>query len=81
MGGDDGVGEEENRLFGGGILTIDEGLCVQMMHIEIFDDEPRPRSRAHGFVFEGDGYADDANENRLHPENLLVGPERVRPRN
>jgi len=59
-------------------LTIDEGLCVQMMHVGPYDDEPTSIALMDSFL-EKNGYADDANENRLHHEIYLSDPRRVAP--
>ena len=61
-------------------LTIDEGLCVQMMHVGPFDDEPQSVARMDAFVAEN-GYANDLNEQRLHHEIYLSDARRVAPEN
>ncbi|NLL90811.1 MAG: transcriptional regulator [Ruminococcaceae bacterium] len=57
-------------------LTIDEGLCVQMMHIGPYDDEPETLAIMCAFL-EENGYAIDINENRLHHEIYLSDPRKV----
>lgn len=59
-------------------MTIDEGLCVQMMHVGPYDDEPTSIALMDSFL-EKNGYADDSNENRLHHEIYLSDPRRVAP--
>jgi hypothetical protein len=57
-------------------LTIDEGLCVQMMHIGPYDDEPKSVAIMGAFLKEK-GYATDINENRLHHEIYLSDPRKT----
>lgn len=57
-------------------LTIDEGLCVQMMHIGPYDNEPESVAMMNAFL-EENGYITDINENRLHHEIYLSDPRRV----
>jgi hypothetical protein len=57
-------------------LTIDEGLCVQMMHIGPYDSEPESVAMMDAFL-EENGYANDINEHRLHHEIYLSDPRRV----
>ncbi len=59
-------------------LTIDEGLCVQMMHIGPYDNEPESVAMMNAFV-EENGYVTDINENRLHHEIYLSDPRKVVP--
>ncbi len=48
-------------------LTVNEGLCVQIMHVGSFDDEPATVEIMNTFLKEN-GYANDINSNRLHHE-------------
>ncbi len=48
-------------------LTIDEGLCVQIMHLGAFDDEPATVAIMDKFL-EENGYANDFSGTRLHHE-------------
>lgn len=57
-------------------LTIDEGLCVQMMHIGPYDNEPASVAIMDAFL-EKNGYAKDINEKRLHHEIYLSDPRKV----
>jgi len=59
-------------------LTIDEGLCVQIMHIGPYDDEPASVAIMNAFL-ENNGYATDINENRLHHEIYLSDPRKTAP--
>ncbi|MGM9947478.1 GyrI-like domain-containing protein [Floccifex sp.] len=57
-------------------LTIDEGLCVQMMHIGSFDDESVTVSLMDMYL-EQNGYTNDINKNRLHHEIYLSDARKV----
>lgn len=57
-------------------LTIDEGLCVQIMHIGVFDDEPETVAKMDAFLMEN-GYENDLSETRLHHEIYLSDARRV----
>ncbi|MDO5844440.1 MAG: GyrI-like domain-containing protein [Methanocorpusculum sp.] len=57
-------------------LRIDEGLCVQIMHIGSFDDEPAAVSLMDKFLFEN-GYVNDMSGNRLHHEIYLSDARKV----
>ena len=59
-------------------LTVDEGLCVQCMHIGSYDDEPETVARMHEFM-ESQGYTLDINGRRLHHEIYLSDARRVAP--
>ena len=51
-------------------LTIEEGLCVQIMHIGSFDSEPESAALMDKYLAEN-GYASDFSESRLHHEIYL----------
>ena len=51
-------------------LTVREGLCVQMLHVGPFDDEPESVARMDAFI-SANGYANDFTESRLHHEIYL----------
>lgn len=51
-------------------LTINEGLCVQMMHTGPYDNELISLARMQEWV-EQNGYKDDLSEKRLHHEIYL----------
>ncbi len=57
-------------------LTIDEGLCVQMMHIGDYDSEPQSISLMEDYINQNN-YANDINENRHHHEIYLSDPRKV----
>lgn len=59
-------------------LTIDEGECVQIMHIGPFDDEPRSVALMDEYISEK-GYMNDMNGNRLHHEIYLSDARKVSP--
>jgi len=59
-------------------LTIDEGLCVQMLHVGPFDDEPASVARMDGYIADL-GYENDFSDIRLHHEIYLSDPRRVDP--
>ena len=56
-------------------LSVNEGLCVQCMHIGSYDDEPDTVSAMHQFVKEN-GYTLDFNDHRWHHEIYLSDPRR-----
>ena len=63
-------------------LTVEEGLCVQCMHIGSYDDEPATVEMMHRFM-EEQGYVLDISDKRLHHEIYLsdarkVAPERLK---
>ena len=60
------------------MLTIDEGLCVQIMHIGSYDDEPRSVALMDGFI-ENQGYVNDLTDKRLHHEIYLSDARKVAP--
>ena len=60
------------------LLTIDEGLSVQCMHIGPYDDEPATVERMHRYCAEN-GYAPDFSDTRLHHEIYLSDPRRGDP--
>lgn len=59
-------------------LTIDEGLCIQIMHTGPFDDEPATVALMDAHL-EQNGYANDFSESRLHHEIYLSDPRKVAP--
>ncbi len=59
-------------------LTIDEGLCVQIMHIGAFDNEPATVAVMDAFLAES-GYENDFSATRLHHEIYLSDARRVPP--
>ena len=59
-------------------LTVDEGLCVQIMHIGAFDDEPKTVAVMDRFL-EDNGYENDMNDKRLHHEIYMSDARKVSP--
>lgn len=59
-------------------LNVDEGLCVQIMHIGAFDDEPKTVAVMDKFL-EGNGYENDMNDKRLHHEIYMSDARKVSP--
>ena len=59
-------------------LTMDEGLCVQMMHMGPFDDEPETVALMDHYLQEN-GYINDINEHRFHHEIYLSDARKVAP--
>ncbi len=59
-------------------LTVDEGLCVQCMHIGPYDDEPATIALMHDYITQ-QGYALDISAKRLHHEIYLSDPRKVDP--
>ncbi len=57
-------------------LTVDEGLCVQIMHIGSYDDEPATVSIMDNYL-EQNGYVNDINDIRLHHEIYLSDPRKT----
>lgn len=60
------------------LLTIDEGLCVQIMHLGPFDDEPATIALLDRYLAEN-GYVSDLSDTRLHHEIYLSDARRVPP--
>ena len=60
------------------LLTYDEGLCVQCMHIGPYDDEPATVELMHRFM-EEQGCVLDINDARLHHEIYLSDARKVAP--
>lgn len=60
------------------ILTVDEGLCVQIMHIGAFDDEPQTIALMDEYIAQN-GYENDITESRLHHEIYLSDARKVAP--
>ena len=56
-------------------LNVDEGLCVQCMHIGSYDDEPKTVEMMHELM-RNQGYSLDLSEKRLHHEIYLSDPRK-----
>lgn len=59
-------------------LTIHEGLCVQIMHIGPFDNEPETVAVMDSYIKEN-GYENDFSDERLHHEIYLSDPRKANP--
>ncbi len=59
-------------------LTVNEGVCVQCMHIGPYDDEPATIACMHAYM-EEQGYQLDISEKRLHHEIYLSDPRKAAP--
>ena len=59
-------------------LTIEEGLCVQIMHMGSFDDEPASLEKMDKYL-EENGYEKDFSDTRLHHEIYLSDPRKTTP--
>lgn len=60
------------------LLTIEEGLCVQCLHVDPYDDEPATVEAMRAFAEES-GYAEDFSDERLHHEIYLNDARRTAP--
>ena len=61
---------------GAEFLTVDEGLCVQMLHVGAFDDEPASVALMDAYIGE-QGYCNDLSETRRHHEIYLSDARKV----
>lgn len=59
-------------------LTIEEGLCVQIMHFGSFDDEPASLEKMDKYL-EENGYDKEFSDTRLHHEIYLSDPRKTTP--
>ena len=59
-------------------FTIDEGLCVQIMHIGPFDNEPATVEIMNQYIAEN-GYENDFSDIRMHHEIYLSDVRKVAP--
>jgi hypothetical protein len=59
-------------------MTVDEGLCVQCLHIGPYDDEPGTVALMHEFM-ETEGYELDITDTRRHHEIYLSDARKVAP--
>lgn len=59
-------------------LTVEEGECVQMMHLGSFDDEPASVAQMDAYIAQ-QGYVNDLNDTRLHHEIYLSDARKVAP--
>lgn len=75
-----GEAERKKKLdcSGAEFLTIDEGQCVQIMHIGPFDQEPTTVAKMDEYIKEM-GFENDFTKHRLHHEIYLSDARRVDP--
>ena len=59
-------------------LTMEEGLCVQIMHTGSFDDEPATVALMDDYLARN-GYVNDISQDRLHHEIYLSDARKVAP--
>ena len=59
-------------------LTIEEGLCVQIMHLGCYDTEPETVALMDAYLQEN-GYENDINDQRRHHEIYLSDPRKAEP--
>lgn len=59
-------------------LTVEVELCVQIMHIGSFDDEPATVALMDKYLSEN-GYVNDLNDKRLHHEIYMSDARKVAP--
>ena len=67
---------KKDDCFSAEFLTIDEGLCVQIMHLGPFDDEPATVALMDAYL-EQNGYVTDINNERLHHEIYMSDARKV----
>jgi hypothetical protein len=60
------------------LIKITEGLCVQVMHIGSYDDEPATIALLDKYAIDN-GYALDISETRRHHEIYISDPRKVAP--
>ena len=59
-------------------ISIEEGLCVQIMHMGSFDDEPASVALMDEYLAEN-GYVNDLTGTRLHHEIYISDPRKAAP--
>ena len=59
-------------------LTVEEGLCVQCMHVGPYDDEPATVKLMDEYIA-AEGYVNDISESRLHHEIYLSDARKTDP--
>ena len=58
------------------MLTVEEGLCVQMLHTGSYDNEPETVLLMDAWI-EEKGYVNDFSSERLHHEIYLSDPRKT----
>ncbi len=59
-------------------ITLDEGVCVQCMHMGSYDDEPATVEAMDSYA-DGLGYDIDISDSRKHHEIYLSDPRKTAP--
>ena len=59
-------------------MSLDEGLCVQIMHVGSYDSEPETVKLMDDYL-EAEGYEKDINDVRRHHEIYLSDPRKADP--
>ena len=59
-------------------MTLEEGLCVQMMHTGPYDNEPETVALMDAYILQN-GYENDIGKDRLHHEIYLSDPRKSAP--
>lgn len=70
--------KKELDCSGAYMLTLDEGLCVQMLHIGSYDSEPDTVALMDRYLAEN-GYENDMDGARRHHEIYLSDPNKTQP--
>lgn len=60
------------------LLALDEGVCVQMLHLGSYDSEPESVARMDAYIDEK-GYENDMADGRRHHEIYLSDPRKTSP--
>ena len=60
------------------LLPVNEGLCVQALHVGTYDQEPATVEKMHEFIT-AHGLQVDINDHRHHHEIYLSDPRRTKP--
>ena len=63
---------------GAEFLTLEEGLCVQIMHVGAYDDEPATVALMDRYL-EENGFVNDLSDTRLHHEIYLSDARKTPP--
>lgn len=58
------------------LITVEEGLCVQMMHVGAYDDEPESVALMDAFL-EKNGFENDFSDTRRHHEIYISDARKV----
>ena len=78
LGGGDGGEKKKLDCSAAEFLTVDEGLCVQILHEGPFDAEPATVALMDAYIREK-GYGNDLSEARQHHEIYLSDARKVAP--